>query len=187
MLSIGAVALLALSLPIPWWTAVVHPPAGETGRASLTLFSFKFSTSNFTCAVVLLFYSHGSCPLIGTGPRLDSLAFYLFWSLAFLFLSLILEAASSLSFLRPFAADQMKWTVTVSAIFSALSILLFLGALSGAQFSFIAGNAVFGSSLTRVEEGDLIVSWGLAPGFLLAVGSFVIQFIQAYLFRRGES
>lgn len=166
--------LLIFSLFLPWWSATARLPAG-IGSAQLTLYSFQFESSNFSCTTILLFYVHGTCPLLGSGSGAEILAFYLFWSLLFLALSVCLGVGSAVVALKG-SARQFGWLPVASPVLNALSNLSFIAAISTAGMKFVSGSALYGSSE--------VLEWTVSLGFILALTSTVVQLGHAYLERR---
>lgn len=166
--------LLIFSLFLPWWSATARLPA-SIGSAQLRLYSFQFESPNFSCTTILLFYVQGACPLLGSGSGAEMLAFYLFWSLLFLVLSVCLGVGSAVVAFKG-SARQFGWLPVASPVLNALSNLSFIAAISTAGMKFVSGSALFGSSE--------VLEWTVSLGFMLALISTLVQLGHAYLDRR---
>jgi hypothetical protein len=174
VLSLLGSVLLIVALVLPWWSATAHLPDG-TASAQLTLYSFQFRTSSFSCTAILLFYSYGNCPLLGSAGGVAMLAFYLFWTLFFLALSFCLGIISAVLLVKGYA-QQLSWLPAASTTLNALSNLSFIGSISTAGMKFVSGSALYGSSN--------VLSWSISPGFVFAISSTLLQLTLAYYARR---
>ncbi|MBI3116984.1 MAG: hypothetical protein HYZ12_06590 [Thaumarchaeota archaeon] len=166
--------LLIFSLFLPWWSATARLPDG-IGSAQLTLYSFQFESSSFSCTTILLFYSYGTCPILGSGNGAAMLAFYLFWTLLFLTLSFCLGMVSAVVAVKEYAR-QFGWLPVASPVLNTFGNLSFVAAISTAGMKFVSGSALYGSSE--------VLEWTVSLGFILAITSTLVQFGHAYHERR---